>query len=90
MGAGEMRLVVDRVEDGEWAVLESQDAGRSFPIPRTWLPEAATEGDVLLVERTGDGEVRFTVDGDDTAQVTERMRALRESIPRGPSGDFEL
>lgn len=41
--------VIDRCEDGGWAVLEPP-AGPPIVIPAHWLPDAAMEGDVLSVE----------------------------------------
>ena len=40
------RHTIDRFEQPQWAVLED-DSGRTFTVPRVWLPEGATEGAVL-------------------------------------------
>ena len=40
-----MYFFLDKVEDGGWARLERED-GKSFDVPRDWLPEAASEGEV--------------------------------------------
>jgi hypothetical protein len=84
------RFVIDRLEDDGWAVLEAEGSTRSFTIPRAWLPASVREGDVILVELPADGTLKMTVDGEETTRVRERMRSLRDSLPRGPSGDIEL
>ena len=40
------RYVVDRFE-GTWAVLEDEQ-GKTFLLPRRWLPTQAGEGDVVI------------------------------------------
>lgn len=82
--------ILDRVEDGVWAVLEPEDEGTALELPRGWLPDEASEGDVILAELEADGLVRFRADAEATAKRTERLRELRDKIPRGPSGDLEL
>lgn len=91
--------VVDRFEDGGWAVLEDE-GGATFVVPRAWLPDATREGDALRVDTRPEGdelepdpyasEVRFFVDAVETQRLLERARDLREGLPRGPGGDLEL
>lgn len=91
--------IIDRIEDGSWAVLEQPD-GTTFTIPVHWLPEAAMEGDVLDVEtdwlHTGHDPnpelsgVYFTIDREETEQRRQAARALRDRLPRAPEGDLEL
>lgn len=82
--------VLDRVEDGAWAVLEPEDEGAALELPRGWLPHEASEGDVVVVELEADGLVRFRVDAEAREKRRDRLRELRDEIPRGPSGDLEL
>ena len=49
-----MYFFLDKVEDGGWARLERED-GKSFDVPRDWLPEAAREGGVLRDEVASQG-----------------------------------
>jgi hypothetical protein len=46
--------IVDRIEDGEWAVLETSD-GRTFSVPRHWLPDGLREGDAIRVSLAATG-----------------------------------
>lgn len=100
MGAMENeRYIIDRFEDGGWAVLERPD-GTTFAIPTHWLPEAAIEGDVLSVEtawsHTGQDPnpelsgLSFTIDAAETEKRRQAVRALRSRLPRAPEGDLEL
>lgn len=43
-------LVVDRVVDGEWAVLEGPDL-ETFDVPVRFLPEGTGEGDEVRIGR---------------------------------------
>lgn len=82
--------ILDRVEDDARAVLEPASGEGCLEIPRTWLPVDAAEGDVIRVERAERGLIRFRVDAEASADRRERMRELRDRIPRGPGGDLEL
>ncbi len=84
---------IDRFEDGDWAVLEDDDA-RTFNIPRAWLPSTAREGDVVrCVQRddaAGSRSVSFALDSAARAEQLSRARQLRDRLPRGPKGDVTL
>jgi hypothetical protein len=91
--------VLERYEDGVWAVLERGD-GATFMVPRFWLPEAR-EGDVLIVEKLPDlsaygledepsSTLDIYVDEAETARRKAAARDLRARLPRGPEGDLEL
>lgn len=84
------RYVLDRIEDGEWAVLDPDGDGARLHLPRSWLPGGAAEGDVIVAEAAGDGHVRFVVDAARTAERLARARERREGLPRGPRGDLSL
>lgn len=90
--------VVDRFEDGGWAVLEG-DEGASAKVPRSWLPTASREGSVLRIESgVGDGlhedstsnQLRLVVDEAETERRRHRVDEMRRHLPRGPDGDLEL
>jgi hypothetical protein len=86
------RYVIDRFEDGGWAVLERED-GTSLDVPSEWLPEGAIEGHILTLSLEATAEssrLTFTIDSDATAQRLDELRKLRERLPKGPDGDFEL
>ena len=81
--------VVDRFEGTEWAVLESP-GGKTFNVPRQWLPEMTREGDVLEITKTSTGAVTFDIN---TQAHDERLAAAarsRENLVKGPKGDISL
>lgn len=86
-------LVIDRFE-GELAVLE-QD-GRTFELPRAWLPPEAAEGEVLRLSVYTNARspalsfLRFMRDQGETRARREEAAALRAALPKGPEGDVEL
>lgn len=87
-----MPYVIDRFEDNDLAVLETDD-GESLDVPRAQVPPEAKEGDVLveLPENELDGEVRYAVDFDLTEQRKGKVERLRHSIPTlSDEGDLEL
>lgn len=86
-----MRLLIDRFEDGELAVLETPD-GESLLVPRSQLPWYASEGDVVysLPEDQWQGLVRYAIDEDETLKRLEQAQALRASLPQVDEGDLEL
>lgn len=70
-----LHYTVDRFEDGGWAVLEDPD-GKTFDIPATWLPGEASEGSVLMLERSGGADscaLRFTLDRSEEEARRERV-----------------
>ena len=84
---------IDRFEDGGWALLAG-DRGRTFAVPRGWLPAQAREGDVIgLTDRDPSPTVRileFELDPDARADQRARATQLRDALPRGPKGDIAL
>lgn len=86
-----MPLTIDRFEDNDLAVLET-DAGDSVVVPRAVVPPEAREGDVLLELNGGpvDGPVRYAVDFEATERRRREAEALRVSLPEAPEGDLEL
>jgi hypothetical protein len=84
--------VIDRFEDGGWAVLERQD-GLGFNVPVEWLPQEAREGDILRLATTPEGKasyLRFKIDEAATEEQREHVEEIRSRLPRGPEGDIEL
>ena len=93
--------VVDRLENGGWAVLEDE-GGHTFNVPRFWLPTDLKEGDVVVVEQqelVSEDELSFAtgyrgldiyIDSDATTARREHARNLRDRLPRGPEGDVDL
>ena len=92
--------VLDRFEDN-LAVL-ADEAGRSFNVPRFWLPRGLSEGDVVVVELqeiVSEDDLDFAthyrgldlyVDQEATDARRDRARDLRERLPKAPAGDLEL
>jgi hypothetical protein len=89
----EATFVVDRIEDGEIAVLEDEE-GRTFPVPRAWLPGGIREGDVVRLALENDDRdervLRFTLDPEVRERRREEILALRQRLTRGPGGDISL
>jgi len=86
------RYTIDRLE-ADWAVLEDEQ-GRTFSIPRSWLPADAGEGSVLKAfDDVVDGAakvLRFELDPTARDERLKEARSLREQLPRGPKGDVSL
>lgn len=82
--------IIDRHEEGVWSVLEAESGGRTVTLPRAWLPSNAPEGSVVRVHVEEAGRVHFEISEESTQDRRERLRHLRDSIPRGPSGDFSV
>jgi hypothetical protein len=72
-GGAEVRAVVDRIEDGDIAVLSLEDEGRSqLDVPLARLPEDAnSEGDHLLL--------RFAVDGESGERTLKSVKPAPEA-----------
>ena len=72
-----MRVQIDRLEDGGWAVLVLYpEGGRSFDVPRALLPEDASAGDVF--------RVGFERDREETDRLAaENRRLLGELLGGG-------
>lgn len=84
--------ILDRFEDNGWAVLESPD-GQTFDVPQAWLPEDVREGDSLRFIQARSAEQSTLILQRDPEHSEERRQAakeLRDSIPKAPSGDFDL
>jgi len=83
--------VVDRIEDGEIAVLVSSIEG-TREVPLASLPPGSSEGDALrqVDEESEGGELRFHLDSELTARLRATTAGLRAKLRRGPSGDLAL
>lgn len=87
-----MPFTIDRFEDNDLAVLETDDS-ESTIVPRVQVPPEAKEGDVLvaLPKNELDGEVRYAVDYELTEQRRAETEQLRASLPTlDEEGDIEL
>lgn len=86
-----MPLIIDRFEDADLAVLETDD-GESVVVPRAVVPPEAKAGDVLVELNGGpvDGPLRYAVDFEATARRRREAEALRASLSEAPEGDLEL
>jgi hypothetical protein len=87
------RYTIDRFEGTAWAVLED-DQGKTFLVPRRWLPSQAREGDVVIeVEQPADNDtvsIRLDLDPQARDERLKNAERLREHLPRGPKGDISL
>ncbi|HYO64370.1 MAG TPA: DUF3006 domain-containing protein [Pyrinomonadaceae bacterium] len=87
-GASEVRAVLDRVEDGDIAVLILEDEDETqLDLPLASLPEGATDGDhfrLTFDDGGGDPDRRrlLSVARDDEARANaeRRVRALQQSL----------
>lgn len=73
-------------------MLENEQ-GRTFDIPRAWVPQGARDGTVLTAAtsvETATTPVHFKIDAAATAERVEHVRRLREQLPKGPKGDVSL
>jgi hypothetical protein len=94
----EISAVVDRIEDGDVAVLSLGDGKRTLDLPLSRLPEDTSDGDHLRL--TFDGEpseknlTRAVKDRQSRADAEERVRKLQERLEErgGAKGkkDFKL
>ena len=96
--AREIPAVVDRIEDGDVAVLSLGDGDQTLDLPLSRLPEGTRDGDHLRL--TFDGEPgadtlkRVSQDEGSRAAAEDRIRKLREELKQrgGAAGkkDFKL
>ena len=71
-----MRLQIDRFEDGGWVVvLPYPDGGRTFDLPREFLPGGASVGDVF--------DVRLAYDRGETERLAEENGRLLDGLAGG-------
>ena len=84
--------IIDRFEDAAWAVLEDEQ-GKTFLVPRRWLPTQAREGDVVsaIAQPPDSDTVSLTFQLDPAAREERlaRLKAQREQLPQGPQGDLK-
>ena len=89
-----MRYVIDRIEDDRHVVLEpASGKGAGLTVFRDWLPESASEGDVLTVtHEVGDSRARveFEIDSQARAERERHLKSLRDDLPEAPKGDLRL
>jgi hypothetical protein len=84
----EISAVVDRIEDGDWAVISAGEDETQFDFPATLLPKAAREeGAYLHIRITVDEEARATAE-DRTAELLEKLEK-RSAAAKGKK-DFKL
>ena len=62
-------LIIDRLE-GNWAVIEYD--GQMFNLPRSLLPQAAKEGDII--------RIAVTVDKQATATLRKNAKSLLDNF----------
>jgi hypothetical protein len=94
----EVAAVVDRIEDGDVAVLSLGDGKQLLDIPLSRLPEGTSDGDHLRLTFAGEPSAqtfkRAVRDRQSRAEADDRARELRERLLRrgGAQGkkDFKL
>ncbi|MES3628865.1 MAG: DUF3006 domain-containing protein [Longimonas sp.] len=87
------RYIIDRIEDGEWAVLEMPD-GTMLDVPTAWLPTDVSEGDVVHADLEAGAQsstVTFTRDTDATERRRDNLQARRNKLSSSkPDGPISL
>src|SRR5688572_2587121 len=94
LGGPMAHYTVDRFEDAVGVILED-DSGRTFSVPKSWVPEDAKEGDVLslVVDRSQSSSsvvLNIEIDREATDRRRREVEELRQQLPRAPKGDFSL
>ncbi len=87
-----MTYIIDRFEDNDMVVLETEN-GEHIDVPRPYAPPEAKEGDVLveLPESELDGDVKYAVNYEQTERRKNEAERLRASLPTFKGeGDIEL
>ena len=84
---------IDRFEGTSWAVLEDEQ-GKTFLVPRRWLPTQAREGDVVVetAQPPDNDTVSLSLQLDPAAREERlaKLKAQRDQLPQGPNGDLKL
>ena len=93
----EVPAVVDRIEDGDIAVLSLGDGKQLLDLPLSRLPEGTSDGDHLRLTFNGEPSEqtfkRAVKDRQSRANAEDRIRKLQERLTqRGAQGkkDFKL
>jgi hypothetical protein len=81
---GDPLWTLDRIEDGVHAILIS-DGGEERVLPRSALPDGASEGTVL--REVGEA---WVPDPEATEARRRRAKERRDALRRGPSGPISL
>lgn len=97
-GSREISAVVDRIEDGDVAVLSLGDGDQTLDLPLSRLPEGTTDGDHLRLTFNGRPSektlTRAVQDRQSRADAAKRVRELQERLEKkgGAQGkkDFKL
>ena len=101
-GGVEVRAVVDRIEDGDIAVLSLEDEARSqLDVPRKQLPEDAnSDGDHLLLKfdvdaKSGERTLKSIEAAPEArAKASDRIKKMQERLARmsgaADKKDFKL
>ncbi|MDQ3686356.1 MAG: DUF3006 domain-containing protein [Acidobacteriota bacterium] len=78
--SAKIRGVIDRVEDGEMAVvLVGDDEETSIDVPLALLPEGAGDGDHLTIT--------FVLNKQSRAEAEDRVKALQERLSKRSGAD---
>ena len=84
----EINAIVDRIEDGDWAVISAGEDETQFDFPAALLPDAAREEGAHL-------RIRITVDEETRARSEDRTAELLEKLEKRSAAttgkkDFKL
>lgn len=80
----EHKAVVDRIEDGKWAVLLIGEDQVEKVIPKASLPKRAKEGSWLRVRLEDDAVKEIILDAEATTAARGRMAAKLEQLRQRP------
>lgn len=76
------KAVIDRIENGNLAVLLVGEEEKRLVVPRASLPQGAKEGDWLKAEIEGGKLLRVEVDPEETRKRRERLARKLEQLRR--------
>lgn len=82
------KAVIDRIVDGQHAVLLVGDDEREIVIPIHLLPNGAREGDWVKVAFDGDDIKSIEIDQAETERVRERVRSKLDQLRKRKKSNF--
>ena len=84
VGAGS----IDGLEDPLARI--APDDGGALVWPLAWLPDGASEGARLVVERLEDGSVRLSFDAAESERIRRGAQERLDALTSRPGDDFTL
>ncbi|WP_161524620.1 DUF3006 domain-containing protein [Alteribacter lacisalsi] len=86
---GKKHAVLDRIEDGQWAVLLVGTEEKEVILPVSKMPGGAGEGDWFTVTLVGDTVSSVTRDEQASAQAREEISSKMETLKKRKGSRFK-